>query len=614
MSEADTETTSSEEEDIPRSAQPGVHTKLRDPHLQIRLLRLDAGSNEDDISATLEVWYLGSEPLYRAISYVCGNPDRMQDITVNGTRISVRHNCYYALWQARLHYPESLVWIDAVCINQLDLEEKTAQVMMMYEIYSRALQVLACIGPSDYNSDAVQHAVDDLDAVVQRLPLAWTRDLWRPPLGETAAALFLESYNRFSVRPYFTRVWVLQELAAGRSRTMLLCGHEISKWLGLMELAKRLWIMYHEDSVRPYRGVCDPRIFLMDLRYSKFPFYLVRISQLQCQDIRDLIYSTSSLIDWASFGETPPIPDYQISPVELALQLVDKLVDTSLRDVLIIARALDLFNPSTILQVLEELQAHRQNAKPHKAPDGRYRQWRTQVKTTQMVQQDTTGRPIEEMGLIYFASSTSSPHRANLLGLSREMLAAYRLAPLYADGVLAAVVSERMRPGDIIVRTPFFDLVLRPHDDGQKFVFVGDAFILSGLARTAPFTDECDCHKRFQSNKYDCDREYVYIAIELSNAEALAAVISRDAAGTGDCSVPEYLDSSILGETRAGSHVWDVTKEMMSREHSIGPADLSCSTHKGGDYYWRCQKFFWYSVLMGTGTVLTFPQKDRSSA
>ena len=131
------------EEDVPSSAPPGVHTALRDPNLQIRLLLLDAaGSDEDIISATLEVWDRGATPTYRSISYVCGDAQRMHDITVNGSRVSVRHNCYYALWQARLHFPKSRVWIDAICINQLDLDEKTAQVTMMFETYSNAEQVL----------------------------------------------------------------------------------------------------------------------------------------------------------------------------------------------------------------------------------------------------------------------------------------------------------------------------------------------------------------------------------------------------------------------------------------------------------------------------------------
>lgn len=105
---------STQEKQLSGSVSTGVHAALRDSRLQIRLLRLDADSDGDTISASLEVWDKEAAPHYNAISYVCGDPELRQDVTVNGTRVSVRQNCYYALWQTRLHYPESRVWIDAI--------------------------------------------------------------------------------------------------------------------------------------------------------------------------------------------------------------------------------------------------------------------------------------------------------------------------------------------------------------------------------------------------------------------------------------------------------------------------------------------------------------------
>jgi hypothetical protein len=209
MSTAETETMNTEGEDIPRSAPPGVRTALRDPNLQIRLLLLDAaGSDEDIISTSLEVWNKEDAPPYNAISYVCGDAQRMQDVTVNGSQVAVRYNCYCALWQTRLHFPESRVWTDAICINQLDLEEKTAQVTMMYEIYSNAMQVLAYIGPSDMHSDVILRAANDMDAVVQDLPEDWEKpglpldlDLRDPLLDEAAAAQLYDHYQEFCMRP-----------------------------------------------------------------------------------------------------------------------------------------------------------------------------------------------------------------------------------------------------------------------------------------------------------------------------------------------------------------------------------------------------------------------------
>lgn len=89
---------STREEQLSGSVSTGVHTALRDPRLRTRLLRLDADSDGDTISASLEVWDKEAAPHYNAISYVCDDPELRQDATVNGTRVSVRQNCYYALW------------------------------------------------------------------------------------------------------------------------------------------------------------------------------------------------------------------------------------------------------------------------------------------------------------------------------------------------------------------------------------------------------------------------------------------------------------------------------------------------------------------------------------
>jgi hypothetical protein len=624
MSLVETGTASTEGEDIPRSAPPGVHTALRDPNLQIRLLRLHGGPKIDGISASLEVWDRGSKPRYRAISYVCGPPDRMQDVTVNGTRISVRHNCYYALWQTRLHFPQSRVWIDAICINQLDLEEKAAQVMMMSETYTTAARVLVCIGPSDAHSDVVMQATEDIDAFIHRIP--WDRkerstnaDVWHPPLDEaaaahppdeTAAAQFLVHYNEFSMRTYFTRVWVLQELAAGRSHALVLCGKGTTRWLDLAELSLRLYVAHlrgRESPDKLYKRYFSSRIPDMDSSTSiskkpGYPFCLQELLELQCQDVRDRIYSTSVLIDWGSFGQSPPVPDYQISPLELALQLVSKMVDTRLDDIEHIIKTLDLLNPSTISQVLEELRTRRLDTRCSQVPDVSDRKWSTWILGAQMVEPDLLGRPSAQNGSLIITFG-------NPLDLSGETTAESELPSHWHE----------TRTGDILVESTYFELVLRPHDDGNKFVVVSDVLPpgIVPLAEKAPFAAQCDCYLRL-SQTSGRSGQIVHIAIELSDQEALAAVInygaasiSREAADISPVTMSidgyglsGYSRSAAFAKPKVGSHVWDVTAEAMKFEYGAEMGQPPCAEHRAGDYYWKYQKFLWYSVLMGTGTVL----------
>ena len=643
-----------------------VHTSLRDPQLQIRLLRLHAAPNEHNICATLEVWDKDAAPAYRAISYVCGDSDYRQDVIVNGSCVSVRHNCHYALWQARQHFPDSRVWIDELCINQLDLREKTAQVAMMHEIYSSAEEVCACIGPSDTHSEAVKQAALDPDAVIQDLPDEWLQepmdmDLWHPPLDETDAAEFYAHFNEFCMRPYFSRVWIVQELAAGRLGILVLCGKDLLDWSDLVDVSFRLHHMYWFGSSGPYKGSRNSRIYALVVTVAtyftggiEFPKYLGDLEQLRCEDARDRIYSTRAIIDWGSFGQTPPVPDYSISPVELALQLLGKMVDTGLRDVELIARTLDLLNPSTLSQVLEELRFHRLRTKTSRGPPIRYRPWYSMVVSSQMVQQDAMGQPTlkfrslatseesiltKESSTASLAPSSTSSSTASttsavtsessaasstalssaapatgISGPTSDMLAKHGLSAVHTDGALSAVVREGMRPGDIVVQSRYLDLVLRSHDDGETFIVVGHATLARGLtlAPKAPFVDECGCHRRLSPNLYTREKEWIHIAIELSDEEALAAVIRREAMENSDDDLPEYWIGDTLGKARVGSHVWDVTADRMFRGHDVEREQPSCNVHRAGEYYCKYQKFFWYSVLMGTGIILTFPEGGRS--
>lgn len=208
------------------------------------------------------------------------------------------------------------------------------------------------------------------------------------------------------------------------------------------------------------------------------------------------------------------------------------------------------------------------------------------------------------------------PNHTNLSGLSEDLLAACRLIPVYhADGTLALLSSERTRPGDIIIHSAWFGLVVRPHGDGDKFVVVGRVFFPAGivLARAAPFVDECDRHRQ---NHAHHSRERITIAFELTDVEALEVVVCGDNASNVDRDGPESLERCTLGGIKAGAHVWDVTAEEVrcdrwGRGHSVGMGQLPCVAHRAGDYYWKYQKFLWYSVLMGTGTSLSFPQEDK---
>ena len=146
---------------------------------EIRLLRLHAAdSSTDTIECSFDAYDLcePSDHMYDALSYTWGTNDPVQKIIirtpkeesigtgksrlqsiVTGTiikkRVYVRPNLEDALRQFRDTQEDVLLWIDALCINQSDQEEKSRQVARMAEIYSRARDVLIWLG-KEYNASS----------------------------------------------------------------------------------------------------------------------------------------------------------------------------------------------------------------------------------------------------------------------------------------------------------------------------------------------------------------------------------------------------------------------------------------------------------------------------
>jgi hypothetical protein len=89
---------------------------------------------------------LDNNPQFKALSYVWGNSFEKQSITVNHQLLEVTNNLFAGL--QRLRQPEEIVviWVDAVCIHQSDLDERCQQVQLMGDIYSSAEEVLIWLG------------------------------------------------------------------------------------------------------------------------------------------------------------------------------------------------------------------------------------------------------------------------------------------------------------------------------------------------------------------------------------------------------------------------------------------------------------------------------------
>lgn len=114
-----------------------------DSHVhEIRVLTLLPGDFNEPLQANLATINLNTGPVYNALSYVWGDPSSTGDpgntLAINGYEFSVTANLRTALQHLRSPAGAGPItlWVDAVCINQADLDERTHQVSMMRDIYA----------------------------------------------------------------------------------------------------------------------------------------------------------------------------------------------------------------------------------------------------------------------------------------------------------------------------------------------------------------------------------------------------------------------------------------------------------------------------------------------
>jgi hypothetical protein len=114
---------------------------------------------------------LDDKPVYVALSYTWGDPQDTEIITVGESSVSVTRNLHSALKHLQYDKTVRIIWIDALCINQSDNEEKSRQVQLMGQIYQRATFVSIWLGPADTTSDKVMDFLNLLGTEAMRFGL-----------------------------------------------------------------------------------------------------------------------------------------------------------------------------------------------------------------------------------------------------------------------------------------------------------------------------------------------------------------------------------------------------------------------------------------------------------
>lgn len=175
-------------------------------------------------------------PIYEAVSYRWGSPECTDEIILDGARFAVTQSAFELLLARRSIWRERTIWIDAICIDQSNQEEKSEQVQVMWDIYSRAARVIVFPGGGWQDRLACTELVSRLphpQIQNEGSPLERYSPKWRAMID-------------LLVREYFNRVWIIQEVVAGQ-RVELYCGGYYLQWEDLFQVAVHLWTSDRRD-------------------------------------------------------------------------------------------------------------------------------------------------------------------------------------------------------------------------------------------------------------------------------------------------------------------------------------------------------------------------------
>lgn len=286
-------------------------------------MHLWAGTANDPIQFSLQATTFETvlEDHYEALSYTWGNPRAVCEIFCKDSRsgitcsMAVTANCYDALKSLRLPGATRILWIDAICINQDDIQERGAQVAMMRSIYSNASRVVVYLGESDDESESVlQYAHDQHESV----DFPRTTGVSVPPPSA-------EAWRKFCSRPWFTRTWVLQELSSAQ-KVEVRCGSISVPWEALEDYYDNLGSRATRNAFHAPAGH-QAMLFIKWIRRHNSDDTALRLLEILrrtrwclSSDSRDKIYGVVPML--GRVEDLPLLrPDYRCSVEELFTDL-----------------------------------------------------------------------------------------------------------------------------------------------------------------------------------------------------------------------------------------------------------------------------------------------------
>ncbi|CAN9097811.1 unnamed protein product [Alternaria alternata] len=228
---------------------------------------------------TIDVYEIDRAPPYIALSYTWGASLPTHRIWLNGKCWFVRENLYNflnAFSQSEKAQQTKHIWVDSLCINQTNIQERNHQVGMMAEVYGNS------------------HTV-----------ITWLDDSCYQPLQRTMDGTFeYKHFEQIFGNRYFTRIWIVQEIVLAQ-KVQIMSGDLLVDWLHFRRTFSELerTMLRRNNNIATWlfsdvmtRNPSGPKSKFLWSLSDRLDLY----SQFECEDPRDKVYGLLGIVNRSS--------------------------------------------------------------------------------------------------------------------------------------------------------------------------------------------------------------------------------------------------------------------------------------------------------------------------
>lgn len=231
---------------------PHAHKPLQNPQTYFRLLCILPGRFSDFIVCTTSVIGLAEAACkYDALSYCWGSQDRTRPIICDSAFFNVTPNLESALRRLRAPDVARNIWIDQLCIDHDNLREKEQQIGLMTGIFRQSRKLLIWLGDDGDDSRKVHKLIDRLLRLDPNASHGM-KDSNNDPSQQMRHSIALDQLKSHGVpgikdvgwqelrsflsRPWFSRIWTIQEAAVATDRDFLWGKEGLLSWKGMVSI------------------------------------------------------------------------------------------------------------------------------------------------------------------------------------------------------------------------------------------------------------------------------------------------------------------------------------------------------------------------------------------